>query len=233
MPEAPKRRPAEGGYPRGDEKRARIIAAALRRFGEDGYDGASTRDIAVEAGVNPPAIQYYFSGKDGLWLACGAHIADRFTASMLDAYRRASSIGTSPDAAVDALCAIMDALADFLFDTAQSEGMGPFLARSFNKDGGEPRDQALGSRVAGELQDHCDALVGLATGRPADAEDTRLQTVALMGQLTAFLHDHESVLRRLDWEDVRGRRLRALKAVLRANAAAILGAARSPGEAGR
>ncbi|HET7332138.1 TetR family transcriptional regulator, partial [Dyella sp.] len=45
------RRPSAGGYARGDETRERIIDAAVKLFGERGFAGASTRDIAAAAGV--------------------------------------------------------------------------------------------------------------------------------------------------------------------------------------
>lgn len=65
---------AEGGYQRGEETRARIVEAAVEVFGERGYDRASTRDIATAAGVNAPAIQYYFDGKEGVYLECVEHL---------------------------------------------------------------------------------------------------------------------------------------------------------------
>jgi len=71
----PRHRP-ELGYARGDETRRRIIDAAIKLFGERGYEGASTRDIARLAGVNAPALQYYFNGKEGLYTACAEHIAE-------------------------------------------------------------------------------------------------------------------------------------------------------------
>ena len=66
-----------GGYTRGEETRVRIIAAAMRLFGEKGYEGASTRDIAAAAGVNAPALQYYFDNKEGVLRACIEYIAER------------------------------------------------------------------------------------------------------------------------------------------------------------
>src|SRR5689334_6629200 len=62
----PRRRPEAGGYARGDEVRSRILLAAIAMFGEQGFASASTRAIAAQAGVNPPALQYYFHNKERL-----------------------------------------------------------------------------------------------------------------------------------------------------------------------
>ena len=45
----------------------RILEAALECFSEQGFDGATTREIARRAGVNLGLIQYYFEGKEALW----------------------------------------------------------------------------------------------------------------------------------------------------------------------
>jgi len=49
--------------------RERILRAALRAFAVRGFDGASTREIAAEAGVNHGLIPYYFGSKQKLWQA--------------------------------------------------------------------------------------------------------------------------------------------------------------------
>jgi TetR/AcrR family transcriptional regulator len=46
-----------------------ILRAALGAFAVRGFDGASTRDIAAEAGVNHGLISYYFGSKQKLWQA--------------------------------------------------------------------------------------------------------------------------------------------------------------------
>jgi AcrR family transcriptional regulator len=61
------RHPSTGGNARGDATRLRIIEAAIELFGEHGFKGASTRDIAARAGVNAPALQYYFENKKGVY----------------------------------------------------------------------------------------------------------------------------------------------------------------------
>lgn len=47
--------------------REQILVAALRAFAERGFDGATTREIATEAGVNHGLIRYYFGDKARLW----------------------------------------------------------------------------------------------------------------------------------------------------------------------
>lgn len=46
--------------------RARLIEAAIRLFGRDGYDTPSLRALAAEAGVSWGLIRFYFGTKEGL-----------------------------------------------------------------------------------------------------------------------------------------------------------------------
>ncbi|MBV8684646.1 MAG: TetR family transcriptional regulator [Caulobacteraceae bacterium] len=58
--ERPRRRDAQA-------TRGRILAAAKDRFGRLGYEGASLREIAAEAGADVALISRYFGGKEGLF----------------------------------------------------------------------------------------------------------------------------------------------------------------------
>ncbi|OCX52409.1 hypothetical protein BEL04_13150 [Mucilaginibacter sp. PPCGB 2223] len=51
------------------DKKDHILDVAERIFSELGYDGASTRAISGEAGVNMAMLNYYFGSKEGLYLA--------------------------------------------------------------------------------------------------------------------------------------------------------------------
>ena len=53
----------------GIARRKAILAAALRVFAEQGFDGASTRAIAAAAGVEQGHLAYYFKSKESLWRA--------------------------------------------------------------------------------------------------------------------------------------------------------------------
>jgi AcrR family transcriptional regulator len=51
------------------EVRERIVAAALRVFGERGFHGATIGDVVRESGLSVGAIYTWFKGKDDLFLA--------------------------------------------------------------------------------------------------------------------------------------------------------------------
>ena len=52
------------------ERREAIVRAALRVFTSTSYAGATTAEIAREAGVTEPVLYRHFSSKRDLWLAC-------------------------------------------------------------------------------------------------------------------------------------------------------------------
>lgn len=49
--------------------REAILDAALRRFAEEGYEDATLREIAADAGVDPALVVRYFGSKDDLFAA--------------------------------------------------------------------------------------------------------------------------------------------------------------------
>lgn len=56
-------------FERGDATRKALIDAAIKVFARDGFHAASTRELAHAANVNLALINYYFKGKQGLYLA--------------------------------------------------------------------------------------------------------------------------------------------------------------------
>jgi AcrR family transcriptional regulator len=63
----PGRRPGRRAGP--TESRADILAAARRLFAERGYDGATIRAIAQEAGVDAALVHHFFGTKEQVFVA--------------------------------------------------------------------------------------------------------------------------------------------------------------------
>ena len=60
------------------DKKDHILDVAEKVFADLGYDGASTRTISGEAGVNMAMLNYYFGSKEGLFLAVFKRKIDSF-----------------------------------------------------------------------------------------------------------------------------------------------------------
>ena len=62
------------------DTRERLVDAALAVFGDLGFEGASTREIARRAGVALAALPYHFTTKEALWRAAADRIFGELTA---------------------------------------------------------------------------------------------------------------------------------------------------------
>jgi AcrR family transcriptional regulator len=201
-----RRRPTAGGYARGEEARLRIIRAAIRLFGRLGFDSASTRGIAAEAGVNPPALQYYFDGKEGVYRACAEHIAQQSALAMAAPMRRAERLlDDNADARrlIDAYCEIMEAFADLLFCNPEGRSWSPMLSREHSGLGPDVAYPLLRDRFLNPFHALCARLLCRITGMELDAPETVLRMTAINGQFLAFLPVNGSLLASLGWSEVR------------------------------
>ncbi|MEV0416779.1 TetR family transcriptional regulator [Streptosporangium canum] len=66
-PESGRRRP--GRRPGAADTRGQILAAARETFSEKGFDKATIRGIARQAGVDPALVHHYFASKEGMFVA--------------------------------------------------------------------------------------------------------------------------------------------------------------------
>jgi len=82
----------------GVDSRELLLIAALRAFAAKGFEGATARDIARDAGVNHGLIRYYFGDKEKLWRAAVDRAFSQLDAG-LDAARRDPSAATTRERA--------------------------------------------------------------------------------------------------------------------------------------
>jgi AcrR family transcriptional regulator len=217
-----RRHPASGGYTSGKRTRARIIAAALRVFGEHGYDRASTRQIAECAGVNTPAIQYYFGGKQGLHTTCTRHVIGRVSSLLtLPLLRARGALRTAePAAALDALCELLAAVIDGLA-VAGSEHWSRYLACR-TRDGGKPTAAVFHEPIGAGLFTTTARLIAAATGHSAGGKLTRLRACVLLGQVSSLYENRAHTLAALGWSQFDEQAVALIKSVIREHTRAAL-----------
>ena len=199
------RHSVKGGYPRGEETRARIVAAAMKLFGEKGYEGSSTRDIAAAAGVNAPALQYYFDNKEGVFRACIELIADRAWDSLSEGVLEAERLvaeGADDEALVEAYCDIQTRAAEFKFKAADQDEWRLFMARQQAGLDSDIGYEAVFRRISRRTFAAATGIIGRLSGRPADDEIIRLRAVALSGQFQVFHICRRMAMTLLGWDEI-------------------------------
>lgn len=225
---SPRRAPATGGYARGEETRRRLVEAAFTLFGEDGYEQASTRRLAAMAGVNPPALQYYFDGKAGLHRACGQAIVDAALERLGEPLIAAEAAATASDraAATEALCSLMEGLLDLLLSSKESPGRRSYLARALI-DAEAPGYGVVRDALNAPIARASARLLAVASGKVEVDDAVRLKVALLLSQMTAFGLHRGATLQGLGWDGFSEDRMVLVRQVLKESVAAL--AASGPG----
>jgi TetR/AcrR family transcriptional regulator, regulator of cefoperazone and chloramphenicol sensitivity len=218
------RRPSAGGYARGDETRQRIIDSAIQLFGERGFKNASTRDIAAAAGVNAPALQYYFENKEGLYKACAEYITEdlraRFAPSMRHASDALKNHADGPTL-IEAYLGIQSMTLDsVLIPTHLSKGrlVGRELAGEAPNVTSEMLQEKMKRPINKLLLDLLARIMGT---RPNEAI-TRIRLLTLKGLVLAFYYPPGACLDLLGWKEIDAAKGALIKADVQAQTRTLL-----------
>jgi TetR/AcrR family transcriptional regulator, regulator of cefoperazone and chloramphenicol sensitivity len=220
-------RPA--AQPRGEETRGRILDAALELFAASGFDGASTRTIADRAGVNLPAIQYYFGSKEGLYRAVVEQFGQDIRAGVAPIAERIraelASGQPSRRRLVDLLCDMLDIVIALILDDSvpNRESRQRFFARM------EVEPNAAADALQDDMVQHvcepCCAIIGRLIDRPPQHEQVLLHAMTIIGQAKIFCGWGTN--RVLHWDTIGEARVRSAQSVVRDHIQAIFRGPRS------
>jgi len=213
-----------GTQARGEDTRRRILEAALDLFAAHGYEGASTRQIAESAGVNLPAIQYYFGNKEGLYRAIIDDIVvdtERQMAGVAPRVRAAlDDPGTTREALAELLCDMLEAFVTLVTSGTQVESRRLIFARAeVEETPGLDRLHGNGMR---QIFNPCLDLFARVHGKSDADQEMTLRTMALIGQVVIFCNNKRPILAAsgLDADSVR-----LIKQIVREHTLAICRAA--------
>lgn len=209
---------AEGGYQRGEETRARIVEAAVAVFGERGYDGASTRDIATAAGVNAPAIQYYFDGKEGVYLECVEHLIALLWRKMAPCVEAAEGTLADPKAddksLIEVSLGILGTVVSTIQDNPQTTAWRAFLDRHQAGLCPASATTAFEDRFKARIGLVIRQLIARLAGFAVEDERTVLHSMALFTQGLAFRVQKPKLLEALKWREVNQQEMELVRDVV-------------------
>jgi AcrR family transcriptional regulator len=183
----------------GRTTREAIVEAALRGFGEKGFEATSVREIAAAAGTNIASISYHFGGKEGLRDACAEHIV-ALMGRVLAAAPTGEALPPDPAAAAEALTGLVRSLVGFLLLQPQGQLVAGFMLREM----AQP-SSALDTIYEGLFEGVHRRVCGVwaaATGQEPESAEVRLTVFAIIGQILYFRIAGPVVERRMGWTGI-------------------------------
>lgn len=191
--------------PRGEQARQQLIQAATELFGELGLKGATTRDIAQRAGQNIAAITYYFSSKEGLYLAVAQQIADFIQHAFSPLAQEIDQFLQQPvqeQTAEQQLHFIRRGLLEFSHLMTQPETLN--MSKIMAREQLSPSDAypLIHAQAIAPLHQKLNLLLAAFIGADANSTKTILHTHALIGEVLAFRMGRETIRRQAGWLDI-------------------------------
>ncbi len=225
---------------RGAETRARLILAALDVFGRQGFDAASTREIARSADANLAAIVYHFGSKEGLHQAVAEHVVDEISSRIGPTVARAVEAlgqGTggqdtggqgAPDkeAARALLQQIVEAHMAAMLGADAAASWARFIVREQMEP--SPAFETVYACMA-PVHTVLRRLIGILTDSDPDHDETSLRTFALMGQVMVFRVAQPMVLRMMARDGLGPADRRLIARIVTENIDRIVGVTARPG----
>ena len=219
-------RPASAG--KGEDTARRILLAAIEVFADEGYEGASTRSLASRAGVNAPAIQYYFGSKEGLYRAVIAHIANLVEERLAPpAQRIAAALAgkPTPSELTALLLDLLDGFLDLVVCRGIPEAAALLLARAEIENAAAL--DALQQAVLRLAFGPAFAVVARLLGFAESDEEVKIRTFMIFGQAMVFKKRTSKMgaCPALGWAELDDEQIKTIATILREQAEAILRAA--------
>lgn len=184
---------------KGEQARRKLLLAALLKFGEKGYENASVREIADEAGQNVAAISYYFGSKDKLYAGVlegiGEHLRGVFAQVAGETREMLKEGALDPVTAVAIVKRMMRTLLGEQLEGVEFEKIRHVMLRE--QAAPSENFDLLYNKTLRPLHELFAKAMGIATGSDPDSTEVVLRTHAMFGQVLAFTLARATILRRL------------------------------------
>lgn len=202
--------------------RDRLLDAALDVFGRYGYESATTRMIAAQAGTNVASIPYYFNNKEGLYTAMVEKIVSSFQSGMQPLNQEIlQKMAASPTQ--EEACALIEKMLNAIITFMLGNGEIVRFARIILREHLYP-STAYELIFTGFMEPMNSSLAALLRICQPDLDErkARLTGVTMIGQILVFRIAREALVRKFDMEGYSDTEILEIREIILQNCRAAL-----------
>ena len=180
----------------------KIIEAAIHEFAAKGYEQATTRDILLRAGANVAAINYYFKGKQGLYVEILLHIVEVVREQFKDLYPQYLLLKASmpsPKKSREMLKTCIRKFVELICSDKFSLELGQIYIHEYTQS--SPYFETLSKGLNEIYLPWFTTLLKDASEDSLSEKEANLQTVMIFSQILTVLTRKEVILKVMEWQD--------------------------------
>ncbi len=200
---------------KGQIAREQLINAGVELFGEYGLHGATTRDISRLANQNIASIAYYFSSKEGLYLAVAQWIADFIQNALSEILGEMEVfLAQEEKTADDHLRLIRKMVLTYSYHLCHPDTMR--ISKVISREQLSPTEAypVIHQQSLGPMYRIMAKLIGGYIGLDPKSNSVNIHTHAIMGEILAFRINKETICSVLNWQEIGEDELASINLVL-------------------
>lgn len=182
--------------------KAKIIEAAIHEFATKGYEQATTRDILLNADANVAAINYYFKGKQGLYVEVLLYIVEvvkKEFRTLYPQYLLLKATMPNPKKSRDMLKTCIRTFIELICKDELSLDLAMIYIREYTQP--TPYFETLSEGLNKIYFPWFTTLLKDASGGKLTEKQANLQAVMLYAQILTVLTRKEIILKAMDWQE--------------------------------
>ena len=198
---------------RGESAKLQLLLAAADVYGEQGIDGATTRQIAQALGQNIAAISYYFGSKEGLYLAVAQQIAN----NIKESFAQIDNFINQPaelQNSEEALELFKETIISYNFFQLKKENLS--FSRILAREQLNPTEAygLIHEQALGPIHSRLNRLISIYIGADPNNLATLIHTHAILGETLSFRNARETLLRQTGWKHINENEFKIINQVL-------------------
>ncbi len=182
------------------DSKTKLLKAALKEFAKNGFNGATTRDIANKADLNISSIMYYFGGKKALYQAALELIVKDVNLLLEDMLEKYNGVKDKPKEASQLLKDLISRFLSILVDDNLSKDVkGIFILEYFMP---SENFYILYEGLILPFHKKISRLMIIASNKRIKEKDALLYTFPIFAQLFMFSSRKGAICQLMNWSDI-------------------------------